>query len=65
LAQRKKLKQCSQKYFINEDLTKPDAKLFRQAREDVKAGILHTCWTKNGRVWAKASPEAKPFLIPE
>lgn len=60
--QKKKLKNCTSKFYLNEDLTRHDAKLFKKARQDVKAGTLYACWTKDGVVWAKTTPEGKPFL---
>lgn len=44
-----------QKLFINEDLTKSVAKLFRQARELVKGKSLHGAWTAGGQVFVKRS----------
>lgn len=64
-SQRLKLKNCTGKHFINEDLTKHDAAVFKRTRSEVKAGTLNSCWTKGGMVWAKASAEGKPFHIPE
>jgi hypothetical protein len=61
-SQKKKLKNCNNKYYLNEDLTRHDAKLFRKIRQEVKAGILYACWTKDGVVWAKTTPDGKPFV---
>jgi 5-bromo-4-chloroindolyl phosphate hydrolysis protein len=62
--QKKKLKNCGKKYYINEDLTKQDSKIFRKARQEVKEGVLSACWTKGGVTWAKSTPEGKPFIVP-
>jgi hypothetical protein len=62
--QRKKLKNCSKKCYVNEDLTIADARLFKKTRMEVKSGELHACWTKGGAVWAKSTPEGKPFIVP-
>jgi hypothetical protein len=64
-SQRFKLKNCASKIYINEDLTKWDAKIFKRARNEVKNGTLHACWTKSGLVWAKATESGKPFPILE
>jgi hypothetical protein len=62
--QKKKLKNCRKKYFINEDLTKQDSNLFKKTRMEVKNGVLAACWTKGGVTWAKSTPEGKPFIVP-
>lgn len=62
--QKKKLKNCSKKYFINEDLTREVARTFKKTRQEVKAGKLHACWTKGGTIWAKSAPDGTPFSIP-
>jgi hypothetical protein len=49
------LNSTGQKLFINEDLTKSVAKLFREARELVKAKSLHGTWTAGGQVFIKRS----------
>jgi hypothetical protein len=41
--------------FINEDLTRATAEVFRQARGLVKQGKLHGTWTAGGTVYAKRS----------
>jgi hypothetical protein len=64
-AQKNKLKNCASKIFINEDLTRHDAKIFKRVRGEVKSGSLHSCWTKHGLVWAKATQDGKPFPVPE
>jgi hypothetical protein len=64
-AQRTKLKNCSSKIFLNEDLTREDATVFKKAREEVKKGKLFTAWTKSGLVWVKTSETGKPFQISE
>lgn len=62
-SQRKLLKNCQTRHYLNEDLTKQDATQFKKARKQVKEGILVGCWTNKGVVWGKTSPEGKPFLI--
>lgn len=61
--QRTKLKNCSTRIFINEDLTKEDSVLFKKARGQVKEGILHSCWSMDGVIYGKATIEGKPFQI--
>lgn len=61
--QRSKLRNYSQKVFINEDLTKSDAVLYKKARENVKNKKLYACWTKGGQVFGKLSENGKPFII--
>lgn len=63
--QRGLLKKCNNRHYVNEDLTKHDAKIFRKARNDVKEGNLVSCWTNRGMVWGKTTPEGKPFPIVE
>lgn len=63
--QKKKLRDCTQKYFINEDLTKHDSKIFSRLRKEVKNGTIHSCWTRNGVCWAKSCPDGKPFSVQE
>jgi hypothetical protein len=62
-SQRTKLKSLDDKIYINEDLTKTDALLYKKARDDVKKKKLHSTWTKNGKVFAKLSETGKPFPI--
>jgi hypothetical protein len=64
-SQRTKLKNCTARYYINEDLTKGDSLIFKRTRKEVKDGTLHSCWTRNGQVWAKASDSGKPFVVTE
>jgi hypothetical protein len=61
--QRTKLKNCTTKVYMNEDLTKDDGLIYKKARKDVKEGVLHSCWTLGGLVYGKSSPEGKPFQI--
>jgi hypothetical protein len=61
--QRTKLRQCSTKIFMNEDLTRQDAQLFKFGRDEVKKKMLHSVWTQNGRVYAKKEENSKPFLL--
>jgi hypothetical protein len=63
--QRSKLRNCSSRHFLNEDLTKQDAKIFKRLRAEVKAGSLYSCWTRGGLSWAKATEEGKPFPVHE
>lgn len=62
-SQRTKLKNLVARIYINEDLTKVDMSVHRKARKQVKEGILHSCWTLGGQVFAKTSPEGKPFPV--
>lgn len=64
-SQKNKLKNCTSRIYINEDLTKHDSKVFKRVRQEVKDGSLHSCWTKGGLVWAKTSQDSKPFPVPE
>lgn len=63
--QKSKLKNCSSKFYLNEDLTSHDSKTFKRVRKEVKEGSLHSCWTRGGQVWAKSTQEGKPFPVPE
>lgn len=63
--QRSLLKKCAKKLYINEELTRLDAKIFKKARKEVKEGTLVSCWTNSGIVWGKTTPDGKPFPIVE
>jgi hypothetical protein len=58
-------KQCSSRIYINEDLIPEEAKIFKKARNQVKEGALHSCWSREGLIYGKTSPEGKPFHIKE
>jgi hypothetical protein len=62
-SQKKLLKKLSFKIFLNEDLTKQDGRIFKRAREHVKQGLLHSTWTKGGKVFAKSSDKGTPFEV--
>lgn len=64
-SQRTKLKNCTGTYYVNEDLTKHDAAIFKRTRLEVKSRKLHSCWSRGGMIWAKATAEGKPFHIHE
>jgi hypothetical protein len=64
-SQRTKFRHCSQRIFVNEDLTKTEASLFKKARSQVKDGTLHSCWSMDGLIYGKTSPDGKPFQIKE
>lgn len=61
--QRTKLKNCSDRVYINEDLTKEEATIFKRARQQVKQGTLHSCWSSDGLIYAKTSTDGKPFQL--
>jgi hypothetical protein len=63
--QRTKFRRCTSRIFINEDLTKSDSIIFKKARAQVKQGVLHSCWSTDGLIFGKSSPEGKPFQIKE
>lgn len=54
-ASRKNLKQIMPNVYINEHLTNENSALFRQGRLLCKAKKIHSCWTFNGSVYAKAT----------
>jgi DNA repair exonuclease SbcCD ATPase subunit len=64
-SQRTKLKNAEKKIFLNEDLTKEDAIIFRKARQRVKDGLLQSTWTWGGVVFGKCDANGKPFQIEE
>jgi len=53
---RRNLKDCPTKIYINEDLTKPTAELFRHARQLIKQKAIHSAWTAGGIVYIRQSP---------
>ena len=62
-AQKKLLKKCKERVFVNESLTKVDSQIFRKSRADVKNGKLFATWTNNCKVWAKSSDKGTPFCL--
>ena len=62
---RRSLKNSQPPVYINEDLTKMAASLYRQARELVKKKLLHAAWTSGGALFIRKSEEAscKPQKI--
>jgi hypothetical protein len=52
---RRLLKNRSDRIFINEDLTKPVAELFHEARQLVKSKKLFSSWTSGGSLFIKTS----------
>lgn len=63
--QKKLLKHCSSRLYLNEDLTKTDGKIYANARLHVKEGILHSTWSKGGVIYAKRSENGVPFVVTE
>ena len=59
------LKGRERNIYINEHLTKEDAKLFHEARQLVKQKRLHSSWTKNGVVYVKKSGDnsSRPLRV--
>lgn len=51
--QRSERRHDEQTIYINEDLTKETASIFKQAREMVRRKTLHRCWTGGGFVYVK------------
>lgn len=49
----KKLKGCRPAIYINDDLTKRRAEIFKLARQGVKDGKAYAAWTRNGRIFMK------------
>ena len=45
----------NQAIYINEDLTKENVQIFKQARATVRQKTLHKCWTNDGFVFVKKS----------
>ena len=64
-AARRRLKGSSPPIFINEDLTKRSADLYRRARALVRNKTITSTWTKKGSVFIKTSdnPNIKPLKI--
>ena len=56
-AARRNLRNLSEKVFINEDLDKKTADLFRQARLLIKAKRLHSAWTTSCIVYVKENSD--------
>ena len=63
-AARRKLRSVSgPRIFINEDLCKPTADLYRRARQLVRERSLHSAWTSSCTVFVKESAEARPRKV--
>lgn len=60
--QRSERRHDEQAIYINEDLTKETASIFKQAREMVRRKILHRCWTGGGFVYVKKT-ETTPVPV--
>ena len=58
-----KLKGSTPPIYINDDLTKKRADLFKKARQDTKDGILHAVWTRNGSIFTKKTSDSSPVEI--
>ena len=58
---RKNLK--GSRIYVNEQLTKKNAGLFKKARELRRNGVIDGTWTYNGRVFVKKTPTATPVEI--
>ena len=52
-AQRTMLKNCKERVYINECLSRTDVELFRKCSAEVKSGQLGGVWTLGGKLWAK------------
>jgi len=61
-AARRQLRNNRTPIYINEDLSKKTAELFKQTRQMVKAKRIHSTWTHGGTVYVKVSgePSCKP-----
>lgn len=57
---RRLLKSHNEKIFINEDLTKATANLYKQARLLARSRLIHSTWTTSCCVYIKQSPDARP-----
>ena len=53
----------AQRIYINEDLTKNNADLYRRVRQLVKQKRLSRCWTAGGAVFVKKSAESQPMKL--
>jgi len=53
----------TQKIYINEDLTKNTAELYRRVRQLVKQKRLFRCWTAGGVVFVKKTAEGQPMKL--
>ena len=48
-------KSTQEKYFINEDLTENNRKLFGAAQDKFKRKLVLSAWTSNGRIYVKTA----------
>jgi len=63
-AARRKLRDASTRgIFINEDLNKATADLFRQARQLVRDHSIHSTWTSSCSVYIKETSESRPKKV--
>ena len=63
MQQHNKLKYLNNKIYINDDLTKLRALLYKNAREHVKNKRLYSTWTRDGNIFAKLHERSKTTKI--
>lgn len=64
-AARRNLRNAPTRIYVNEDLSKTTADLFRQARQLVRTKCIHSAWTSSCAVYIKESgdPNCRPRKI--
>lgn len=60
---RRNLKDIQDKIYVNDDLTKYRALLYKQVRDNIQRKRLHSAWTTDGTINAKLHETSKPVRI--
>jgi len=60
---RKLLKEINSNIYINDDLTKHRAQLFKEARNELQNKRLSAVWTRDGNIYVKLHEQSQPCKI--
>lgn len=60
---RRQLKDINRNIYINDDLTKNRALLFKDARNELRNKRLSAVWTRDGNIFAKLTENSRPLKI--
>ena len=63
ISTRTKLKGTTPAIYINEDLTKKRADLYKLTRSLVKEKKIHAAWSRNGKIFVKNKSDSTPYVI--
>jgi len=60
---RRQLKDINRNIYINDDLMKNRALLFKDARNELRNKRLSAVWTRDGNIFAKLTENSRPLKI--